>query len=49
MVENLTVYPIIGFVITYLSLEVAWHLAVCKHKSQTMAPCVFKQVKMLIA
>ncbi len=42
---NLIVYPIIVFVISYLSLEVAWHFTACKLPYKTIRPCVFKQVK----
>ena len=45
------IYLAIGFVLTYLSLEVAWHFTACKVKvsNETMIkPCLFKQVKLLV-
>ena len=49
MIENL-LYVIIGFVATYLSLEVAWHFTACKIKdnSSKIKPCVFKEVRTLL-
>lgn len=46
---GLGVYPIMGFVLTLLALETGWHLAVCKLHDSTIAPCMFKQVKILLA
>lgn len=43
-------YLAIGFVLTYLSLEVAWHLTACKVKitsEKLIKPCLFKQVKLV--
>ncbi len=50
MLENLSLgmYPIIGFVLTLLALETGWHFGVCKLHDSTIAPCMFKQVKMLL-
>jgi hypothetical protein len=44
MIENLVLYPIIGFVATYLALEVAWHLTACKVKDKAIKPSLFRQV-----
>lgn len=43
-------YMAIGFVLTYLSLEVAWHFTACKIKANNeimVKPCLFKQVKLV--
>jgi hypothetical protein len=50
MLENITLamYFVIGYVITYLTLETAWHLAVCRVQDKTIKPCLFKQVKMVM-
>lgn len=43
-------YVAIGFVMTYLSLEVAWHFTACKIKTTSeklIKPCLFKQVKLV--
>jgi hypothetical protein len=43
-------YLAIGFVLTYLSLEVAWHFTACKVKvsnEKMIKPCLFKQVKLV--
>jgi hypothetical protein len=45
------IYLAIGFVLTYLSLEVAWHFTACKVKvsnEKMIKPCLFKQVKLLV-
>jgi hypothetical protein len=47
MIENL-LYVIIGFVATYLSLEVAWHYTACRIKDKRMKPCVFKEIKTIL-
>ena len=45
MFENL-VYPIvIGFAMTLLALEAAWHFTACKLPDKTIKPCIYKQVK----
>jgi hypothetical protein len=44
-------YLAIGFVLTYLSLEVAWHFTACKVKvsnEKMIKPCLFKQVKLVV-
>ena len=43
-------YVAIGFGLTYLSLEVAWHFTACKIKATSeklIRPCLFKQVKLV--
>jgi hypothetical protein len=48
MIENL-LYVIVGFVVTYLSLEVAWHFTACKiKKSSGIRPCIFKEIKTVL-
>lgn len=42
------VYLALGFIVTYLSLELAWHFTACKIKSNrenSIKPCLFRQVK----
>jgi hypothetical protein len=49
MIENL-LYLTTGFVVTYISLEVAWHFTACKIKDKKIKPCMFKEIKtMLVA
>jgi hypothetical protein len=49
MIENL-LYLTMGFVVTYISLEVAWHFTACKIKDKKIKPCMFKEIKtMLVA
>lgn len=43
-------YVATGFILTYLSLEVAWHFTACKIKIRSeklIKPCLFKQVKLV--
>jgi hypothetical protein len=48
MIENL-LYVIVGFAVTYLSLEVAWHFTGCKIKHDgEIKPYVFKEVKTIL-
>jgi len=48
MIENL-LYAIVGFAVTYLSLEVAWHFTACKIKyDDKIKPCVFKEIKTIL-
>jgi hypothetical protein len=47
MFENL-VYPAVGFVVTLLGLEAAWHLTACRISDKTIKPCMYKQVKVAI-
>ena len=50
MLENisLAMYFIIGYAITYLSLEIAWHFTACRLSDKTIKPCLFKQVKLVM-
>ena len=45
------IYLALGFfLVTYLSLEVAWHFTACKIKptsENSIKPCLFKQVKLV--
>jgi hypothetical protein len=45
MIENNLLHLIVGFVSTYLSLEVAWHFTACRIKDKKIRPCVFKEIK----
>jgi hypothetical protein len=52
MIENIA-YVIMGFVATYLSLEVAWHFTACRLKEdisekKIMKSCMFKEMKMVL-
>ena len=47
MIENL-LYVLMGFVITYLSLELAWHFTACKIKDKKIRPCMFKEIKTIL-
>jgi hypothetical protein len=52
MIENLA-YVIMGFGVTYLSLEVAWHFTACRlkdgrDKKKIMKPCMFKEIKTVL-
>jgi hypothetical protein len=49
VLDSLAKFPIIGFAISYLALEGDWHFAVCRINNPNLAPCIFKQAKMLIA
>jgi hypothetical protein len=43
------IYLAIGFIVTYLSLEVAWHFTACRIKivgENGVKPCLFKQAKL---
>lgn len=44
MIENI-LYVVIGFVATYLSLELAWHFTTCRLKDKKLIPCMFKEIK----
>jgi len=44
MIENV-LYVVMGFVITYLSLELAWHFTACGIKDKKIRPCMFKEIK----
>jgi hypothetical protein len=53
MLENL-LYVIVGFAVTYLSLELAWHFTACKIKDDSnkkiiiIKPCMFKEIKTVL-
>ncbi|MGA9172233.1 MAG: hypothetical protein WBZ20_19005 [Nitrososphaeraceae archaeon] len=47
MIENF-LYVLMGFVITYLSLEVAWHFTACGIKDKKIRPCMFKEIKTIL-
>ena len=47
MIENL-LCVLMGFVITYLSLELAWHFTACKIKDKKIRPCMFKEIKTIL-
>ena len=49
MFENLSVVmlTVTGFVVTFLSLEAAWHFTACKIKDKSIKPCLFKQMGLL--
>ncbi len=44
MIENI-LYVVIGFVVTYISLELAWHFTACGIKDEKIRPCMFKEIK----
>lgn len=43
MLENIA-YVSIGFAISFLALEAAWHFAACKIKDKSIKPCFYKQI-----
>jgi hypothetical protein len=45
---NLMIYAAAGFAISYLSLEVIWHMMACRISDQTIKPCLFKVVKSVV-
>jgi hypothetical protein len=47
IIENL-LYVVIGFVVTYLLLELAWHFTACRIKDKKLKPCMFKEIKVLL-
>ena len=48
MFDNIavTLYFVIGYVITYLAFETAWHFTACKIPDERIKPCMYKQVKL---
>jgi hypothetical protein len=48
MVIESLLYVVIGFVVTYLSLELAWHFSACRIKDKKMRPCMFKEIKTVL-
>ena len=51
MIESLA-YVIMGFAVTYLFLELAWHFTACRLKDgsnkKIIKPCMFKEVKTVL-
>ena len=47
MIESL-LYVVIGFVVSYLSLELAWHFTACRIKDKKIRPCMFKEIKTVL-
>lgn len=51
MIENLA-YVIMGFAVTYLFLELAWHFTACRLKDgsnkRVVKPCMFKEIKTVL-
>jgi hypothetical protein len=45
---DLVMYPTIGFFVSYLALETAWHFTACRIGDKAMQPCIFKQVKTIV-
>jgi hypothetical protein len=48
MVIESLLYVVIGFVVTYLSLELAWHFSACRIKDKKIRPCMFKEIKTVL-
>ena len=44
MIENI-LYVMMGFAITFLSLELGWHFTACRLEDKKLRPCVFKEIK----
>ena len=42
MYESLVTTSAIGFAVTYLALEGAWHFTACKIKDKSIKPCLFQ-------
>ena len=40
-------YIVLGFATALLSLEAAWHFAVCKIPDKSIKPCLYKQIRVL--
>jgi hypothetical protein len=43
------IYPALGFIITLLGLEAAWHITACKIPDKTIKSCMYKQLKLIPA
>jgi hypothetical protein len=43
MIETLVLYPTIGFVTTFMALEIAWHFTACRIKNKSVKPSLFRQ------
>jgi hypothetical protein len=50
MIENILYVSdlVIGFVVTYLSLELAWHFTACRIKDKKLRPCMSKEIKTVL-
>jgi hypothetical protein len=48
MLENIAYFGI-GFVITFLALEAAWHFTACKIRDKSIKSCMYKQMKLALA
>jgi hypothetical protein len=40
------IYPVVGFVVTLLGVEAAWHFTACRISNTTLKPCMYKQLKL---
>jgi hypothetical protein len=47
MLENIAYFGI-GFVVSFLALEAAWHFTACKIRDKSIKPCMYKQVKLAL-
>jgi hypothetical protein len=50
MIENF-LYLIMGFVVTYLSMELAWHFTACRikeDKREKIKQCMFKEIRTIL-
>jgi hypothetical protein len=45
---NLVIYSVVGFAISYLSLEVTWHITACRMSGEPIKPFLFKVVKTVV-
>ena len=50
MFENIDLWlsTLLGFVATYLALEVAWHYTACGTHRKERKPCVFYEVREIV-
>jgi hypothetical protein len=51
MLEDIGLWlsPLLGFAVTYLALEVAWHYTACGLHSKEIKPCIFNEIKEIVA
>jgi hypothetical protein len=47
MFESLVTTSAVGFAVTYIALEAAWHFTACRIKDKSIKPCLFKQIGLL--
>jgi len=47
-VLNLGLYAVVGFVVSYVGLEIAWHFTACRIHDKFLRPCMFKQVETML-